>query len=78
MSVGLQTTETASVGTTITLDKSAPSGVYYAYMFIPQKKVNFWVRTCDKYHTGWSTPYETTILQAPTLGEAYVDLVKSN
>lgn len=77
-SVGLKTTATASVGTTITLKESAPSGIYYAYMFVPQKKVHFWVKTCDKYHTAWSNAYDTTILRAPTLDDAYMDLIISN
>lgn len=78
LSVGLQRTATASVGTTVSLDKSAPSGVYYAYMCVPQKKARYWVRSCDKYHTAWSTLYDKTILQAPSLEDEYVDLIKPN
>lgn len=76
VSVGASTTATVSAGTTIHLDKSAPNGVYYAYINVPRKKVDFKVQGCTLNHTGWYTKYTKTIATVPMLNRDYLELRK--
>lgn len=77
LSVGASVTTTVHAGTTISLKASSPSGVYYARLVHPRKKVNFKAKRCSLNHTGWYTRYSKTIDRVPTIGLAYVELVKS-
>lgn len=74
VSVGASTTATVSAGTTINLDKSAPNGIYYAYIVVPRKKANFKVQGCTLNYTGWYTKYTKTIATVPMLDHDYLEL----
>ena len=71
-------TETVSAGTTLYIDKDAPNGVYYAYMYVPQKKVYFNIRRCSSNYVSWTTKYEKTFEYAPMKDMDYVDVKMMN
>lgn len=63
---------TVSAGTTIYIDKSAPNGIYYGYICVPQKKVHFKVQNCSLNYTSWTTKYEKTFDYAPQKDLEYI------
>lgn len=67
-------TETVSAGTTLYVDKDAPNGVYYAYLYVPHKKVYFNVRRCSSNYVSWSTKYEKTFDYAPMQNMDYIEV----
>lgn len=67
-------TESVSAGVTIGVDKSAPNGVYYAYMCVPHKKVYFSVKRCSSNYVSWDTKYEKTFKFAPVKNMEYIDV----
>lgn len=77
-SVGVTASKTKSIaaGTTLNVMESAPSGIYYGYICMPQKKVKFKVQTCSLNHTGWYTRYEKTFTYAPRKSGEYITVKK--
>lgn len=74
VSIASSYSKNVQAGISVQVLASAPNGIYYAYIAVPQRKVRYKVQTCSKNHTNWATKYNKVIEYAPVKNAEYIEI----